>query len=43
VTIGEALAAADTMLERIAEGADIPTFFAQPLSHSEKARVRAAD
>jgi UDP-galactopyranose mutase len=33
VTIGEALAAADGMLERIARGAAIPTFFVQPLSH----------
>ena len=33
VTIGEALTAADAMLERIAEGADIPTFFMPPLSH----------
>ena len=31
VTIGEALAAADAMLERIAKGADIPVFFAPPL------------
>ncbi len=31
VTIGEALAAADAMLERIAEGADFPVFFAPPL------------
>ena len=31
VTIGEALAAADSMLERIAKGADIPVFFAPPL------------
>ena len=31
VTIGEALTAADAMLKRICEGADIPTFFAQPL------------
>ena len=33
VTIGEALTAADGMLKRIAGGADIPTFFVQPLSH----------
>jgi UDP-galactopyranose mutase len=33
VTIGEALAAADGMLKRISEGADIPTFFVKPLSH----------
>jgi UDP-galactopyranose mutase len=33
VTIGEALTAADAMLKRISEGADIPTFFAPPLSH----------
>jgi UDP-galactopyranose mutase len=33
VTIGEALTAADGMLKRISEGADIPTFFVQPLSH----------
>jgi UDP-galactopyranose mutase len=32
VTIGEALTAADGMLKRIAGGADIPTFFAQPLT-----------
>jgi UDP-galactopyranose mutase len=32
VTIGEALAAADGMLKRIAGGAAIPTFFAQPLT-----------
>jgi UDP-galactopyranose mutase len=31
VTIGEALTAGDAMLERIAEGADIPVFFAPPL------------
>jgi UDP-galactopyranose mutase len=31
VTIGEALAAADAMLERIAQGADIPVFFVPPL------------
>ena len=31
VTIGEALAAADAMLDRIAEGAGIPVFFASPL------------
>jgi UDP-galactopyranose mutase len=31
VTIGEALAAADAMLERIAKAADIPVFFAPPL------------
>ncbi len=33
VTIGEALAAADGILKRISEGAAIPTFFVQPLSH----------
>ena len=33
VTIGEALTAADGMLKRISEGAAIPTFFVQPLSH----------
>jgi hypothetical protein len=33
VTIGEALNASDAMLKRIAEGAAIPTFFVQPLSH----------
>jgi UDP-galactopyranose mutase len=32
VTIGEALNASDEMLKRIAEGADMPTFFAQPLT-----------
>ena len=32
VTIGEALSAADTMLELIAEGADIPSFFVPPLA-----------
>ena len=32
VTIGEALTAADGMLKRIAGDADIPTFFAQPLT-----------
>ena len=31
VTIGEALTAADAMLKRIAEAADIPVFFATPL------------
>ena len=30
--IGEALTAADAMLKRISERADIPTFFAQPLT-----------
>ena len=30
VTIGEALAAADAMLERIAAAADIPVFFVAP-------------
>jgi hypothetical protein len=33
VTIGEALSAAEAMLKRFAEGAAIPTFFVQPLSH----------
>jgi UDP-galactopyranose mutase len=33
VTIGEALAASDAMLERIAKGEDIPVFFAPPLKH----------
>jgi UDP-galactopyranose mutase len=33
VTIGEALAAADGMLERIAQGADIPVFFTPPLKN----------
>ena len=33
VTIGEALAAADAMLERIAKAADIPVFFVAPLKH----------
>jgi UDP-galactopyranose mutase len=33
VTIGEALNASDGMLKRISEGAAIPTFFVQPLSH----------
>ena len=32
VTIGEALAAADGMLERIAKGAEIPVFFTPPLA-----------
>ena len=32
VTIGEALSAADAMLKRIAEGADIPIFFVPPLA-----------
>ena len=32
VTIGEALAAADGMLERISNGADIPVFFTPPLT-----------
>jgi UDP-galactopyranose mutase len=32
VTIGEALSAAGTMLELIAQGANIPSFFAPPLS-----------
>ena len=31
VTIGEALTAADAMLEQIAEDANIPVFFAPPL------------
>jgi len=34
VTIGEALTAGDAMLERIAEAADIPVFFAPPLQHA---------
>jgi hypothetical protein len=33
VTIGEALNASDAMLKSISQGADIPTFFVQPLSH----------
>ncbi len=33
VTIGEALAAADAMLDRIARAADIPVFFVPPLQH----------
>jgi UDP-galactopyranose mutase len=32
VTIGEALTASDGMLKRIAGGAEIPTFFAPPLT-----------
>jgi len=32
-SIGEALDASDGMLKRISEGAAIPTFFVQPLSH----------
>jgi UDP-galactopyranose mutase len=34
VTIGEALAAAEAILERIATTADIPVFFAPPLQHA---------
>ena len=34
VTIGEALAAADAMLERIVNAADIPAFFAPPMQHA---------
>jgi UDP-galactopyranose mutase len=34
VTIGEALAAADAMIERIANAADIPVFFTPPLQHA---------
>ena len=34
VTIGEALAAADGMLERIAKATEIPAFFAPPLQHA---------
>ena len=32
VTIGEALSAADTMLDLIAQRADIPSFFVPPLA-----------
>jgi UDP-galactopyranose mutase len=35
VTIGEALAAADAMLERIAKAADIPAFFVPPM-HAQR-------
>ena len=31
VTIGEALSSADAMLKHIAQGANIPAFFEQPL------------
>ena len=34
VTIGEALVAADAMLERIAQAADIPAFFVPPMQHA---------
>ena len=34
VTIGEALSAADAMVERIAKAADIPVFFVPPLQHA---------
>jgi UDP-galactopyranose mutase len=34
VTIGEALAAADAMIARIASAADVPDIFSQPLQHA---------
>ena len=43
VTIGEALAAADAMLERIAQGADIPAFFVPPLQHVITVIMRRPD